>query len=258
MLQSSKLQVLKFVNRIIKPSRLALTPEIYRWRTWSAQRRDVLEQLKITKAFDVGACTGKWFAQFRDDGFACPVESFECDPRALEILNTKSSFERGWTIHPYALASQPGKSTFNLWSLDSGQSSLKSASADSAYFKTVDTSQIEQTTVLKKRFDEIFSANCLEGFVCLLKVDVQGAEMDVLVGIGDLLDKFAAIEIELALCDFYEDNDIIEDVLRYLRVRGFDTFTIQTERWGGNNGTLAGALDCDVLLVNRKLMQKIE
>lgn len=150
MKKSQKLQVLKFVNRLIKPSGVSLSPQIYRWRTWSAQRKDVLDQLMITKAFDVGACTGQWFSEFRDDGFTCPVESFECDPRALEILKHKSSLESGWTIHPYALASESGEAVFNLWSVDSGQSSLKDASVSSAYFETVNTSQIERTTVLKK------------------------------------------------------------------------------------------------------------
>ena len=254
--KSFKFRCLDFVNLLIAPLRVSLVPKIWQWRTWSVQRSDVLKQLKITKAFDVGACTGQWFQEFRNDGFTCPVVSFECDPRALEVLNSFSNDQVDWKIEPFALSDSSGETTFNLWTLDSGQSSLKSASQSGSYFETIDTSEIRQIKVQTKRFDEIISPDSLEGFQCLLKIDVQGAEMGVLQGVGDLLEKFAAIEIELALCDFYEGNDMVEDVLKFLRLNGFDPFTIQTERWGGNNGTLAGGLDCDVLLVDRNLAVK--
>lgn len=184
--------------------------------------------------------------------------SFECDPHALEVFSAQLSIDVNWIIEPFALSDSSGFAEFNIWALGSGQSSLKRASESGPYFETIDTSEIQKTAVQTRRFDEVITSESLEGFRCLLKIDVQGAEMAVLHGVGDLLCKFAAIEIELALCDFYESNDMVEDVLKYLRLKGFDPFTIQTERWGGNNGTLAGGLDCDVLLVNRNLIGKVK
>jgi FkbM family methyltransferase len=257
-MKTFKLRGLDFVNKLLGPFQVSLIPKIWRWRTWSVQRKDVLEQLRITKAFDVGACTGQWVDEFRKDGFDCPVISFECDPRALKVLEMQTTLQKNWSLQPFALSDRAEESTFNLWPLESGQSSLKAASESGLYFETINMEEIGQIKVKTKRFDEIVAAESLDGFRCLLKIDVQGAEMGVLRGMGDLLEKFVAIEIELALCDFYEGNDMVEDVLKYLRTKGFDPFTIQTERWGGNNNTLAGGLDCDVLLVNRKLIGEIK
>ena len=253
---SFKLRCLNLFNQFLGPLGLILTPKIYLWRTWSTQRKDVLDQLAITKAFDIGACTSQWYKEFRNNGFTAPVTSFECDPRALSILNELAKDDANWNIIPFALSDFSGNSSFHLWSLDSGQSSLNNASSSGRYFETINSADIEQTTVVARRLDEIITPSSLEGHQCLLKIDVQGAEMGVLRGAGQLLDKFIAIEIELALCDFYEKSEMVEDVLVFLRNRGFDPFTIQTERWGGNNGTLAGGLDCDVLLVNRNLLGK--
>lgn len=253
---SLKLLCLNLFNRLLGSMDLILTPKIYLWRTWSTQRKDVLDQLAITKAFDIGASTGQWYKEFRNNGFTAPVTSFECDARALNILNELAKDDTNWTILPYALSDFSGNTRFHLWSIDSGQSSLNSASSSGRYFETINSANIEQATVVARRLDEIITPSSLEGHQCLLKIDVQGAEMGVLRGAGQLLEKFIAIEIELALCDFYEDSGMVEDVLVYLRNRGFDPFTIQTERWGGNNGTLAGGLDCDVLLVNRNLIGK--
>ena len=245
-------------NVLLSPLGISLIPSIWGWRSWQRQHADVITQLQISLAIDVGANSGQWFSEFRRAGFTCPVWSFECDPRALSILESLQSdshLSKDWKIYPFALSNVDGTADFYQWSVASGQSSTKPLSTDNPYFQTTKNEHIEQVTVETKRLDAVLTADDLKNERCLLKIDVQGAEIGVLQGAGELLSQFCAIELEVGLTEFYDGNSLIEDAIAFLRPRGFEPLTIQTERWGGgNNGPLAGSLDCDVLLVNRSLI----
>lgn len=108
-----------------------------------------------------------------------------------------------------------------------------------------------------KRLDEVIDSTLLSKNRTLLKIDVQGAELDVLKGCGVLLQQFYAVEVEVSLVRFYDNPEcLIENVISFLRDAGFEPLTIQTERFGGNNCTIAGGLDCDLLAVRRDLITK--
>lgn len=55
----------------------------------------------------------------------------------------------------------------------------------------------------------------------LLKLDVQGAEADVLTGAGPLLDSVDFILAEASLREFYADQPLLEDLLTMTRGLGF-------------------------------------
>lgn len=255
---SKKFGVLKSVNSVLELFGLQVQPAIYSWRTWETQRRDALRQVKPTLALDVGACVGQWYSKFREDGFDCHVHSFEPDPRAIKIIRPVVDADNGWTLHTFGLAAEPAIRKFHEWPLETGQSSLMDLAEDGPYRHTVNSAAIRQSEIEVRRLDEVFEKRLITDNRVLLKIDVQGSELEVLQGAGLLLPHFAAIEIELALSDFYATDAKIEDVVKFLRSEGFVPLTIQTERWGGNNGTLAGGLDCDVLMVNANLMTHLK
>lgn len=254
-LHSWIIDISDFILPILK---LRLVPSWHEWRTWTKQRSDILKNLNISLALDVGALRGEWFREFRNDGFHCPVWSFECDPRALEILNQFDTESLNWKIFPIALSDRSGHSEFFQWPIDTGQSSLLRTSPDNPYASTLSADVVPTLiTVPMKRLDEVIDSNLLSMNRTLLKIDVQGAELDVLKGCGVLLQQFYAIEVEVSLVRFYENSEgLIESVISFLRDAGFEPLTIQTERFGGNNGTIAGGLDCDLLAVRRDLITK--
>ena len=246
------------LNRILPIMKLRLVPSWHEWRTWTRQRSDVLNNLNISLALDVGALRGEWFREFRKDGFNCPVWSFECDPRALEILNLLDHESLNWLIFPFALSDRSGCSEFFQWPIDTGQSSLLRTAPDNPYSTMLSADVVPKlVSVPMKRLDEVINSELLSMNRTLLKIDVQGAELDVLKGCGELLKQFYAIEVEVSLVKFYENSEcLIESVITFLRNAGFEPLTIQTERFGGNNGTIAGGLDCDLLAVRRDLITK--
>lgn len=70
-----------------------------------------------------------------------------------------------------------------------------------------------------RRLDCVWGDNPAPEF---LKVDVQGYELEVLKGMGALLDEVICLEAEVSLCRFYEQQATFEDVREFLFAKGFD------------------------------------
>ena len=55
----------------------------------------------------------------------------------------------------------------------------------------------------------------------LLKIDVQGAEIEVLAGCEGLLGRFRYVYVELSLVELYEGQPPCHEVMRYLAQKNF-------------------------------------
>jgi FkbM family methyltransferase len=55
----------------------------------------------------------------------------------------------------------------------------------------------------------------------LLKIDVQGFEVNVLAGCEELLDRFSWIYVECSFVELYAGQALADDVIGWLRARGF-------------------------------------
>ena len=76
---------------------------------------------------------------------------------------------------------------------------------------------ISEEKVLTKRLDEF---NAIK--VCdYLKIDVQGAELDVLRGAAETLKNCLVVEIEVEFVPLYENQPLFSDVDNFMRRHGF-------------------------------------
>lgn len=60
-----------------------------------------------------------------------------------------------------------------------------------------------------------------------LKIDTQGAELDVLRGTAAALDDFGFIEVELSLLPVYDAAPLFADVLPFLTGQGFEPIAFE-------------------------------
>ena len=56
----------------------------------------------------------------------------------------------------------------------------------------------------------------------VIKLDVQGAELDVLKGATNSLAHTLAIDIEVEFCELYKDQPLFDQVFSFLRKSGFE------------------------------------
>jgi FkbM family methyltransferase len=79
-----------------------------------------------------------------------------------------------------------------------------------------------------------------------MKIDVQGAELDVLKSAGEYLKKIDAIMLEISIADLYEDTPTFDDIYQYLIKNGFKFVDVPEKSLSEKDGKI---LQLDALFV---------
>jgi FkbM family methyltransferase len=96
----------------------------------------------------------------------------------------------------------------------------------STFFKDVGPGDdFHSVLVPVKRFDSVFSAKEMLR-PCVLKIDVQGAELNVLKGVGELIKNIDLMIVETRLINTQVGTAHLFDVLDYLRSYGFTVYDV--------------------------------
>jgi FkbM family methyltransferase len=146
----------------------------------------------------------------------CRVTGFEPQPQALtELIRLKGPLE---TYLPQALGAG-GDATLNVCQYSGWTSLLKPSAAALAVFPQFQTNAtvIQQLPMLTHKLDEINDVLPFD----LLKIDVQGAEMDVFSGAIRHLKNAVAIQTEVSFIALYEKQPTWGEVDVFLRTLGF-------------------------------------
>ena len=95
-----------------------------------------------------------------------------------------------------------------------------------------------------------------------LKLDVEGAELDVMAGASDALRQALALEVEVEFNPVFRDQPLFADVDRHLRAQGWELLGLRRNSWrrgsgpsraaDGNGGQVVSA---DALYWNRQLIE---
>jgi len=84
--------------------------------------------------------------------------------------------------------------------------------------------------ILSTRLDELISKTEKFDFVVL---DVQGAELEVIKGMGDLLAKVKWIFLEVSRKELYLGQALVDELDSYLMDRGYRRRFVEWDRWAG-------------------------
>ncbi|WP_034474640.1 FkbM family methyltransferase [Aestuariibacter salexigens] len=148
--------------------------------------------------FDVGAHKGESVEFFRSLFPACDIHCFEPNPDSWAHLETLTNIH----LHKCALGKTTGKAKFYVQSI-SHLSSLLEINRDSSdslgYAKHAENTAIDVDVFTGSDMARKQHINHID----ILKVDVQGAEVDVLSGFSDYLPYINTIIVEIGLFDFY-------------------------------------------------------
>ncbi len=177
---------------------------------------------------DVGCHKGEILMAMLKD--APRGKHFGFEPIPYLYQNLKKHFEGKATILPYALAEKNGTSTFQL---------VKNAPAYSGIKKRkyeVDNPDIEEIEVQLKKLDDVIPKSTK---INLIKIDVEGAELGVLKGAANLIERdkpYVIFEFGLGASDFYGTQP--GDIYRFFSTRGLAVSTLKTFIKKGNPLTL--------------------
>src|SRR5262249_46937245 len=167
---------------------------------------------------------------------------FEPDP--VEARTLTQSY-RLCSVFNYALSDKDGYATLYL-TREPGCSSLL---RPLGLLEIVDTQTVPTT-----RADTLLKSAACGWNPEIVKLDVQGCELAVLEGFGELLDSVVCLETEVSLRKIYEKQPLIESVTEFLMDNGFGLIDL---RVFGVRSTRA-ALQANAFFVRRELRSERE
>jgi FkbM family methyltransferase len=183
-----------------------------------AVRHSWLRQIGVGTVIDVGAADGG-FARKALAWF--PQASFFCfEPLESQFAGLQKHFadRDQFTLVKAALSDSPGAVRFFENEYAGSSSMLEMASAHKIAYPFTEVAH--ETQQAATTLDVFFAGRQLRPSV-FLKLDVQGGELLVLQGGGDLLKRTAAVYLEVSFCELYLGQPLIEDVVTFLHAAGF-------------------------------------
>ena len=189
---------------------------------WEYRLPRLFNDRGIRTVLDVGANEGQYAGTLLENGFHGTVISFEPLPGPRRRLAQKAAAAGGrWIVaDPIALSDQQGEVTF-YEAANSVSSSLLPMCK--THLNAAPESFLRQQTNVKAiRLDQFLAEHRPESPL-LLKLDVQGAEMQVLRGSGNALrEAIAGVQVEMSLQILYEDQPLYWEMDCFLRGAGFE------------------------------------
>ena len=197
---------------------------------------------------DVGANVGQFSRASLGRWPTSRVIAFEPLPSAAEPLRRMlAAMGRRHAVHQLALGAKTGESLFRQHRYSLSSSVLAVAERSRGHHWADEKASI---TVPMARLDDVLTDVPLDRPL-VIKIDVQGYEMEVLAGATAVLDNADCLVVEHAFEEFYEGQAQVAEVMEYLRSSGWDFHRVVDIRREG--GVI---VEADVVYLRRHTLPK--
>jgi FkbM family methyltransferase len=176
-----------------------------------------LSGLDCRTVVDIGANRGQFALVARQCQPHARVISFEPLPAPAAKFREVFAGDTRVTLHEVAIGPVPGNATIHVSRQDDSSSLLPITPKQVALFPGTEETATAVVRVAPLR--EFISAAKIEP-PALLKVDVQGYELQALRGCEDLLSRFAYVYAECSFVELYASQALADEVIAWLRERG--------------------------------------
>ena len=206
----------------------------------AVEHASVLGQLDFSFVVDVGANRGQ-FTLFALRTFP-HAQIVSLEPLSAPAARFCELFadEERVTLFRVALGSDSGAHTMHVSAHDDSSSLLPITSVQTQLFRG--TGEVRTETITVRRLSEVLDVKSIVE-PALLKLDVQGFELQALRGCGDLLQCFTYVCAEGSFIELYEGQALAPEVIEYMRDCGFSLVCI----YGTVSDALGRAVQADML-----------
>lgn len=185
--------------------------------------RRLFSKFEINAVFDVGANGGQYAQMLREKvGYKGIIISYEPNPKCAEILRELAKSDPRWFVEEAAIDSAVGTREFNVYHSDEFSSFHRPSSVGNERFQqhmALEANVQVRTTTLTAELERYGGAG--NNFRPFLKMDTQGHDLVIAKSSGSCLNKFVALQSELALTELYEDAGNYHEAIEYYRKMGF-------------------------------------
>jgi FkbM family methyltransferase len=185
----------------------------------------LISENEIEVVIDIGANVGQFALDLRRAGYLGDIISFEPVSKTFVTLSRNSAREKRWRVFDLAIGSRVSKEFINISNNDSLSSSFR------------DMNKLHLSNFPKSYFssEELVSVSTLDRQLnilkispakCLLKIDVQGFERDVLAGGINSIPLIPVCFIEGSLSPLYDGEYDLRELLNKLHDLGHNLFEL--------------------------------
>lgn len=186
----------------------------------------------FTTIVDAGAGRGQFALVARRRFPSAMLHCFEPLPSSRATLTAVMAGDSHVEIRAVALGASSGRARLHV--ARSADSSSLLRATERLTSSTPGTDQPGRVEVEVARLDQVLKAAELRP-PALLKIDVQGVELDVLLGTGELLARFDELLVECSFVELYDGQPRASDIVVELHRRGFGlvgVFSVSSDNAG--------------------------
>lgn len=197
----------------------------------SAEHRRALGD-GIATVVDVGANRGQFSLAVRQWAPQARVIAFEPLSEAAAVFRNVLEADSKVTLHQVAIGPRAGEAVIHVSEAEDSSSLLPIAPLQAKLFPG--TGEVRTETARVGRLSDFVSPKELVS-PALLKIDVQGYELEVLRGCTDLLQAFDTILVECSFMELYEGQAFTHQIIEFLNTQGFvlrNAYNLEYSRQG--------------------------
>ena len=171
-------------------------------------------------AIDIGGNAGEYSAELRRRAPLVEIHVFEPSQTNVQKLQRRFEGDPRTVVVPYAIADRSGSATLFSDVAGSGMASLTQRRLDH-FDITFDTEEAIQTM----RFDDYWTRHLNQRTTDLVKIDIEGHEMDALNGMGQAIEAVRVIQFEFGGCNI-DTRTFFQDFWHFFSDRHFSLYRI--------------------------------
>ena len=174
--------------------------------------------LDLATVVDVGANRGQFALAVRRWALKARVVAFEPLAEAADCFRKVFQGDSGVTLHQAAIGPEVGEATIHVAAADDSSSLLPISAKQERLFPG--TSEIRTEIVKVGRLSDFIASEEIVS-PAMLKLDVQGYELEALRGCEELLKWFSYVYAECSFMELYTGQVLVDDIIAWLRKRGW-------------------------------------
>ena len=230
-----------FWLRLTKLMRITMDPlllsALLKGAAGGAEHSSVLESLCCEYIVDVGANRGQFALIARKVFPKAKIISFEPLQEPAEIFRKVFAGDPDVILHACAIGREETTSAIHVTKDDDSSSLLPITRMQSDLFPGAAEKEVRQVTVYP--LSHLIPPASIPS-ASLLKIDVQGYELDVLQGCEDILQKFSHLYVECSFLELYEGQALAHQIITWLEKRNFVLSSIHNLYYGKNGMAVQG------------------
>lgn len=201
------------------------------------EHSSVLESLCCEYIMDVGANRGQFALIARKVFPKTKIISFEPLEEPAKIFKKIFDNDPDITLHTCAIGRSEMTADIHITKDDDSSSLLPITSMQSDLFPGATESGTRQVTVYP--LSQLIDPASIP-VASLLKIDVQGYELDVLQGCEDILQKFSHVYVECSFIELYKGQALAHQIIRWLGEKNFLLSSVHNLYYGKNGMAIQG------------------